>query len=102
MGSRAYFLSSNSQLWGCESIYLLGTCVNMCMCLMSVGMGRKIISVVVEISLQVKEKTLRQLKESESNVCIRVGPVGPQVMIGSERALITFRYGPRGFGEVGG
>ena len=60
IGSRAYILSPNSQLWGCESTYILGTYVNMCMSLLSVGMGprHKIVSVVVEISLRVKEKTL--------------------------------------------
>ena len=66
----------------------------------------KTVSVVVEILLQVKEKTLRQDKGSESNVCIRVGPDGA---VSHDRfrnsptgPLITFRDGPRGLGEVGG
>ena len=36
----------------------------------------KIIFVVVESLLQAKEKTLRQVKGSQTNVCIRVGPDG--------------------------
>ena len=50
---------------------------------MSVGIDHrhKIVSVIVETLLQVKEKTLRQAKGSESNVCIRVGPDGAAIMI---------------------
>ena len=66
----------------------------------------KTVSVVVETLLQVKEKTLRQDKGSESNVCIWVGPDGAashdQFRNSPTGPLISFRDGPRGLGEVGG
>ena len=51
----------------------------MCVCVSYLWVwdyGHKTVFVVVETLLQVKEKTLRQEKGSENNVCIRVGPDG--------------------------